>query len=778
MNVWLEKFYQRERDRGVASNDDTRRIRLRAGARPEDGAPEWGREMVAEHGQGVVTVEIAVGHAPVLTAAKASGGKAVGVAPIGIPVDGDIAVETDDPAVFLRRLAADGVPGGGRIGQVAADLTAVLRPEDFVASIRDAAVACLSDGGALNLRVLGGDVAAAVRALPPRTSVTESGGNAVTLTVTVDAHGNVNGNGPDGGIRPTGKKQTVKAATAIPTESGTSSKATLGHGGPIPSAYLFSLLTLCSGIGAAEVAAKRLRCTTALVACEIAKGPATVLAARFPDEPNVGNMLSPDIIAKIRAASRKAVDVVFASTPCQAFSIAGLRLGLADERGKLTPEAARIFEFLAASIFIWENVLGALTEKSNAFGCLIQLLCGGHADILPPKKSWPKAGIAVGPRGTLAWRVLNSQHYGVPQRRRRIFLVFCTHESGIDPSSIVFDFPGGGSMRYADQPKGEAAVSAGGVDVWTVDRKGRLPGDNAPHAGEAPLAAPPACDIRDILHKTQVPERYWQPAQGALGIRNRAAVGGKPVGLALARALDESMAVDAIKLLAKERKDRDRALAKAKKPIREIEEKAACRLLRLRDSLLAYLDPANRDAAFADAKGERDIVYTRQSHSSHCRATVSSTLMARNGRPPLDLVVSVRDTGDGASAASVPAGIAEMPIDSLAALAEAEVRRTGRHFVARRYTPVECLRLMGFDDDHCMVPSGNPPKKLSEKDARQLIALHAAEGRHYTREQLASFSSDADQYMAAGNSIAIPCALRILSAAAAAMAPAEERVAA
>ena len=534
-----------------------------------------------------------------------------------------------------------------------------------------------------------------------------------------------------------------------------------------------TVLTLCSGIGAAEAATQALRYTKVVAACEIAPEPSAVLAARFPGTPNLHDMTAADFVQNALAARMPGIRAVFSSTPCQSFSVAGLRQGLADDRGKLTPMAAEIFNGLGASSFFWENVPGALSDKTNAFGCMLQLLLGGDEELPRPGKRWPKAGIAVGPKGILAWRVLDAQHYGLAQRRRRIFLAFCTHESGIDPSQVLFDFPDGAVMRYADVPKGTPSVSVCGVDIWTIDRKGRLPGNNAPHAGEDPLNGRRACDVREMLHNAQVPDRYHIGAQAALGTRNRSAVNGKPVEPMHAAALDECVAADAVRLLAKERKDRERALAKGKKPVHVIKEASEQRLSTLRRSLLSYLDPMDWTRALLDAKGEHDVLFARKTHDRYGRATVSPTLTARGGRAPQEMVVTMRE-GVFSPRTPLPVEVEGMDVDDLAALAEAEVRRAGRRFVLRRYTPLECLRLMGFAADHCMVPSSKRRRKLADKDAEQLVAFHAAEGRSYSREYLETLVSDAEQYKAAGNSIAVPCMLRILRAAEVAVMQASE----
>ncbi|MCB0257801.1 MAG: DNA (cytosine-5-)-methyltransferase, partial [Anaerolineae bacterium] len=90
-------------------------------------------------------------------------------------------------------------------------------------------------------------------------------------------------------------------------------------------------------------------------------------------------------------------------TPCQSFSVAGLRKGLADERGNLTLEFIRLAQRTRPRWILWENVPGVLSDQSGAFGSLL----GGLAE----------CGYGF------AYRVLDAQHFGVPQRRRRVFLV-------------------------------------------------------------------------------------------------------------------------------------------------------------------------------------------------------------------------------------------------------------------------------------------------------------------------------------------------------------------
>lgn len=119
-------------------------------------------------------------------------------------------------------------------------------------------------------------------------------------------------------------------------------------------------------------------------------------------------------------------------TPCQAFSVAGLRQSLADDRGNLTLQ----FVLLADAIdnlrraagrepawILWENVPGVLNTGDNAFGAFLGGLCGRHEPIAEPADGWTRAGVVDGPARVAAWRVMDAQHFGLAQRRQRVFVL-------------------------------------------------------------------------------------------------------------------------------------------------------------------------------------------------------------------------------------------------------------------------------------------------------------------------------------------------------------------
>lgn len=193
--------------------------------------------------------------------------------------------------------------------------------------------------------------------------------------------------------------------------------------------------SVCSGIEAVTVAWGDLP-TKPLWFSEIEKFPCQLLQHHYPDVLNVGDMLNIKDLLKLDAIPKP--DVLVGGTPCQAFSIAGMRKGLADERGQLTMTFVEIADEIKPKFILWENVPGVLSDKDNAFGNFIAALAGESEELLPSGKRWSNAGCVFGPERVVAWRVLDAQYFGVAQRRRRVFVVACPRD-GADPTKILFE---------------------------------------------------------------------------------------------------------------------------------------------------------------------------------------------------------------------------------------------------------------------------------------------------------------------------------------------------
>ena len=176
--------------------------------------------------------------------------------------------------------------------------------------------------------------------------------------------------------------------------------------------------------------------------CEIDPFPSAVLAERYPDVPNLGDITKVDW-SEIAADG---IDLVVGGSPCQSFSVAGKREGLSGASG-LMFEYIRCVRELRPRWFVWENVPGALSSEGGAaFGQLL-----GELDAL-----------GYG----LAWRVLDAQFFGVAQRRRRVFLVGNLGDGGAERACEVLFEPD--SLQWDPTPSREkrkalAAAAEGGA---------------------------------------------------------------------------------------------------------------------------------------------------------------------------------------------------------------------------------------------------------------------------------------------------------------------------
>ena len=147
---------------------------------------------------------------------------------------------------------------------------------------------------------------------------------------------------------------------------------------------------------------------------EIEPFPCAILKHRFPNVPNYGSLTE----YQSWPLEPGSIDLLVGGTPCQSFSVAGLRKGLTDPRGNLALTFLGLADKLKPRWIVWENVPGVLSsgggrDFGSFLGALEQLGYG-----------W-------------AYRVLDAQYFGVPQRRRRVFIVGCLGDTGRSPEEIL-----------------------------------------------------------------------------------------------------------------------------------------------------------------------------------------------------------------------------------------------------------------------------------------------------------------------------------------------------
>ena len=223
-----------------------------------------------------------------------------------------------------------------------------------------------------------------------------------------------------------------------------------------------TLGSLFDGIGGFPLAAVR-NGITPVWASEIEAFPIEVTKRHFPGMIHVGD------ITKLNGAALPPVDIICGGSPCQDLSVAGARAGLAGERSGLFLEQIRVIkemrnadklcgrtaEFVRPRFGIWENVPGALSSADGEdFQKVVEEFLRIEEPSLhvvrPAAGRWEYAGAVLGVRSCVAWAVWDAQYLGVPQRRRRIFLV--ADFAGYSPIQILFE--SGGMLRDFEESGG------------------------------------------------------------------------------------------------------------------------------------------------------------------------------------------------------------------------------------------------------------------------------------------------------------------------------------
>lgn len=195
---------------------------------------------------------------------------------------------------------------------------------------------------------------------------------------------------------------------------------------------------------------------TPIWSSEIEPFPIRVTTARFPNMKHYGD------ISAIDGSELEPVDIISFGSPCQNLSVAGKREGLDGDRSSLFYEAIRIVKEMREATngkypryIVWENVPGAFSSnKGEDFKAVLTEICkvkDEQVSISKPAK-WENAGRIMGDGFSIAWRLLDAQYWGVPQRRQRIYL--------------VADFDGGSAGKILFESEGLSGYSAQGFKSW------------------------------------------------------------------------------------------------------------------------------------------------------------------------------------------------------------------------------------------------------------------------------------------------------------------------
>lgn len=545
--------------------------------------------------------------------------------------------------------------------------------------------------------------------------------------------------------------------------------------------------SVCSGIEAASVAWKPLGWQPEWFA-EIEPFPSAVLAHHWPHVTNHGDMTT--LVGKVANDNIPAPDILAGGTPCQAFSVAGQRGSLSDERGNLTLtfceladaiDTARAARGEQPAIIVWENVPGVLSTSDNAFGCFLGRLAGDSDPLEPgprpePGRSsahwtwkkdagehcakWPDAGVAAGPRRTVAWRVLDAQYFGLAQRRRRVFVV-ASARAGFDPGAVLFEFDGvrrdspprreegptatAGALRSTDGGCDDNQAKAGHVQPCWLDG-GQVSqtldavlhkGQTMPEKNRFPAVLTPVLSV----HGTQDPDvrinhahtlgrnNGGENAVLSVSLRGREGGGTAELGDDKAGCLRASSGGG----------DKPHVLAPIAFSCKDHGADAG--------EISPTLRAMGHGASHANAGGQVAICITGDvTHTLKADGFDGSEDGTGRGQP---IVAAIHENQR-----------AEITMNDTAGTIKCAGGKPGQGYPAalvnmrvRRLTPLECERLQGFPDGHTEIPVEK--RKQLEADELAYIRQRFPD---MPEEDARLLAADGPRYKAIGNSWAVTCA--------------------
>ncbi|WP_336195405.1 DNA (cytosine-5-)-methyltransferase [Hafnia paralvei] len=507
--------------------------------------------------------------------------------------------------------------------------------------------------------------------------------------------------------------------------------------------------SVCSGIEAASQAWEPLGWKPAWFS-EIEPFPSAVLAYHWPDVKNLGDMTK--IAGAVQRGEVEAPDILVGGTPCQAFSVAGLRAGLDDARGQLTLSYVELADAIDSkrsehgekpAIIVWENVPGVLSSKDNAFGCFIAGLAGESCELQPAGRKWTNAGCVFGPQRTVAWRVLDAQFFGVAQRRRRVFVI-ASARTDIDPTEVLFEREG---VRRDTPPSRETRASTASHLGTSTKVGSHWDSELNPHP-----TLNQSHNVGGIGSSNQ--EVFSQRGAGLVPD----VVGALDTECGFSKATEQSLRnghvlpVYAFRQTAfGEYADDETASTCCARDYKDATDLAISFNWQAGGNTSSTLGADEHCTGTLQASQSPAIAYS----------DVSRSLLGKSN----DSMAEDLDT----YAISTPAiGIAGNIIgrkpenggngkgycfETGYTLTKSDQHGVMHDMQVRRLTPRECERLQGFPDDHTLVPYGRKirPEKMDRDFAKYLMR-----GGNLTFEECCGRAADGPRYKAIGNSMAVP----------------------
>ena len=528
---------------------------------------------------------------------------------------------------------------------------------------------------------------------------------------------------------------------------------------------------------------------TPLWASEIEPFAVRVTTKRLPQMKHYGD------VSALNGAELPPVDIITFGSPCQDMSIAGKRSGLDGSRSSLFYEAVRIIKGMRCAtngkyprFCVWENVPGAFSSnKGEDFRCVLESLCQVKDETVSVSRceKWTNAGEILADGFSIAWRVLDAQYWGVPQRRKRIYLVadFDSECAG----KILFESEGlsGYSAEgfKAWQRTASAAESGTGTTsaVCLNDQGGQS--IEISHDITATLRAEthghPPCVLESVVYENHSQDtRYTGPLEVAPTVSSTYGMGGnnQPFVVEDTRCFDVRFTSDGTKNARHNCYETDTSRTIDTGGNSPDSNQGGVAVVAVQGSMIGRADEngpqgsgISEDVSFTLNATDRHAVafsqdsYTKYSENDKCGALRAAGGMYGGGSETL-----VYSTSKNSYHTEAEENLANTLV---ASDYKDPPTVNSPEYIVRRLTPTECARLQGFPDWWCADLGTDEPTDEELTFWKDVFETHRTivgnavkpKSEKQIRTWLKNPHSDSAEYKLWGNGVALPCVYFVLS---------------
>nr|DAZ00241.1 MAG TPA: Cytosine specific methyltransferase [Caudoviricetes sp.] len=524
---------------------------------------------------------------------------------------------------------------------------------------------------------------------------------------------------------------------------------------------------------------------TPLWASEIEPFAVRVTTKRLPQMKHYGD------VSSLNGAELPPVDIITFGSPCQDMSIAGKRGGLDGSRSSLFYEAVRIIKEMRCAtngryprFAVWENVPGAFSSnKGEDFRAVLESLCRvkDESVSVPQCEKWTAAGEILADGFSIAWRVLDAQYWGVPQRRKRIYL--------------VTDFDGECAGKVLFESEGLSGYSAEGFKAWQRAANAAESGSGA--AGAAGFCTEHSAKARGIGYEEEtsptlragtVPAavyenhsqdtRYTELRGIAPTVSSTYGTGGnnQPFVVEDTRCFDVRFTSDGTKNARQNCYETDTARTIDTGGNSPDSNQGGVAVVAVQGSMIGRADKngpqgsgVNEDISFTlNATDRHAVVFSQDSYTKYSENDKCGALRACGGMYGGGSETLVYSTSKNSYHTEAEENLANTLV---ASDYKAPPTVNSPEYIVRRLTPTECARLQGFPDWWCADLGTDNPTEEELRFWKDVFETHRKivggavkpKSEKQIRAWLKNPHSDSAEYKLWGNGVALPCVFFVLS---------------